>query len=200
MCVTTCKGNIGCFCALLNLCDLYLQVVVHRVLLNLLVELGSCHFLVEQRELQVIEHYTLIIKGLNFILVCTDIYGAAKMILISFVDRFRLFLIGRCGRKDFSLSAFLCNFGSADLLLFKPLRIEFLFFLVQVSIHFDKLRDTLFNLIPIQQEFYFFAIDFFSELYSFSIVQLVNARSNDNRVRAAPSVLIFQELYIFLFG
>ena len=88
MCVTTCKGNIGCFCALLNLCDLYLQVVVHRVLLNLLVELGSCHFLVEQRELQVIEHYTLIIKGLNFILVCTDIYGAAKMILITL---FRLF-------------------------------------------------------------------------------------------------------------
>ena len=93
MCVTTCKGNIGCFCALLNLCDLYLQVVVHRIFLNLLVKLGSCHFLVEQRILQVIEHHTLIVKGLNFILICTDINGAAKMILITFFRLVRRYFL-----------------------------------------------------------------------------------------------------------
>ena len=134
------------------------QVVVHRVFLHLSVELCTAHFLIEQRELCIIEHYPVIVKGQNFILVCTEINGVAEMIFISFVARFRFFLFGWCSRKDFSLSAFLCGFGSANFVLLKPRRIEFLFLRIEVSIHFDKLRDTLFNLIPIQKHFDFFAV------------------------------------------
>ena len=172
-------------------------MVVHRVFLNLLVELGSCHFLIEQRELRIIEHYPVIVKGQNFILVCTEINGVAKMIFISFVARFRLFLFGWCSRKDFSLSAFLCGFGSANFVLLKPRRIEFLFFRVQVSIHFDKLRNALFNLIPIQKHFDFFAVYILRDFDAFAVVLLVNARSGDNGVRTAPTVFIFQEIHIF---
>ena len=74
-----------------NILDL--QVVVHRVFLHLLVELCTVHFLIEQRELRIIEHYPVIVKGQNFILVCTDIYGVAEMIFITvFV------LVGCCFR------------------------------------------------------------------------------------------------------
>ena len=69
----------------------YLQMVIQRVLLHLAVELSSRHFLVEKRKLRIIKHHTLVIKGENFILVCAEINGAAKVVFISLVLRLCLF-------------------------------------------------------------------------------------------------------------
>ena len=68
---------------------------------SILTDLNLIIILVKQRELRIIEHYPVIVKGQNFILVCTDIYGVAKMIFISFVSRFRLFLFGWCSRNNY---------------------------------------------------------------------------------------------------
>ena len=111
-----------------------LQMVIQRVLLHLAVELSSRHFLVEKRKLRIIEHYTLIIKGQDFILVCAEIDGAAEVVLISLI--FRLCLFGRCGRQDFSLPAFLGKLCSAFLLPLQPFRILCLFLGVQVTVEF----------------------------------------------------------------
>ena len=68
-----------------------LQMVIQRVFLHLAVELSSRHFLVEKRKLRIIKHHTLVIKGENFILVCAEIDGAAKVVFISLVLRLCLF-------------------------------------------------------------------------------------------------------------
>ena len=93
-----------------------LQMVIQWVLLHLAVEFSSRHFLVEKRKLRIIEHYTLIIKGQDFILVCAEIDGAAEMVFVSLV--FRLRLSGRCGRQDFSVPSFL---GKCYTAFFLPL-------------------------------------------------------------------------------
>ena len=85
-------------------------------------------------------------------------------------------------------------------MLLKPRRIEFLFLRVQVSIHFDKLRNALFNLIPIQKHFDFFAVYILRDFDAFAIVHFINARSGNDGVRTAPTVFIFQEIHIFFLG
>ena len=174
----------------------YLQVVVHRVFLHLTVELGSRHFLVEKRKLCIIEQYTLIIKGQNFILVCAEIDGAAEMVLISLV--FRLCLFGWCGRQDFSVSSFHGKCCTAFLLPLQPLRVLCLFLGVQVTVEFYQLGNTLLHLTPFQVDMRFVASDAFRNTDTLTVVLLINTGSDDYGISTAPAVFIFQKVGIFL--
>ena len=166
-----------------------LQMVIQRVLLHLAVELSSCHFLVEKRKLRIIEHYTLIIKGQDFILVCAEIDGAAEMVLVSLVFRLRLF--GRCGRQDFSVSSFLGKCCTAFLLLLQPLRVLCLFLGVQVTVEFYQLGNALLYLTPFQVDMRFIASDAFRNTDTLAVVLLINTGSDDYGISTAPAVFIF---------
>ena len=173
-----------------------LQMVIQRVLLHLTVELSSRHFLVEKRKLRIIEHYTLIIKGQDFILVCTEIDGAAKMVFISLI--FRLCLFGRCGRQDFSVPSFLGKCCTAFLLPLQPLRVLCLFLGVQVTVEFYQLANTLLHLTPFQVDMGFIASDAFRNTDTLTVVLLINIGSDNSRIDSAPAVFIFQKVGIFL--
>ena len=173
-----------------------LQMVIQRVLLHLAVELCSRHFLVEKRKLRIIEHYTLIIKGQDFILVCAEIDGAAEVVLISLI--FRLCLFGRCGRQDFSLPAFLGKLCSAFLLPLQPFRILCLFLGVQVTVEFYQLGNALLYLTPFQVDMRFIASDAFRNTDTFAVVLLINIGSDNSRIDSAPAVFIFQKICVFL--
>ena len=173
-----------------------LQMVIQRVLLHLAVELSSRHFLVEKRKLRIIEHYTLIIKGQDFILVCAEIDGAAEVVLISLI--FRLCLFGRCGRQDFSLPAFLGKLCSAFLLPLQPFRILCLFLGVQVTVEFYQLGNTLLHLTPFQVDMRFIASDAFRNMDALAVVLFINIGSDDYGISTAPAVFIFQKICVFL--
>ena len=173
-----------------------LQMVIQRVLLHLAVELSSRHFLVEKRKLRIIEHYTLIIKGQDFILVCAEIDGAAEMVFISLIFRLRLF--GRCGRQDFSVPAFLGKLCSALFLPLQPLRVLCLFLGVQVTVEFYQLGNTLLHLTPFQVDMGFIASDAFRNTDTLTVVLLINTGSDDYGISTAPAVFIFQKVGIFL--
>ena len=173
-----------------------LQMVIQRVLLHLTVELSSRHFLVEKRKLRIIEHYTLIIKGQDFILVCAEIDGAAEMVFISLIFRLRLF--GRCGRQDFSVPSFLGKCCTAFLLPLQPLRVLCLFLGVQVTVEFYQLGNTLLHLTPFQVDMRFIASDAFRNTDTFTVVLLINIGSDNSRIDSAPAVFIFQKVGIFL--
>ena len=173
-----------------------LQMVIQRVLLHLAVEFSSRHFLVEKRKLRIIEHYTLIIKGQDFILVCAEIDGAAEMVLISLI--FRLCLFGRCGRQDFSVPSFLGKFCTAFLLPLQPLRVLCLFLGVQVTVEFYQLGNTLLHLTPFQVDMRFIASDAFRNTDTLTVVLLINTGSDDYGISTAPAVFIFQKVGIFL--
>ena len=166
-----------------------LQMVIQRVLLHLAVELGSRHFLVEKRKLRVIEHHTLVIKGENFILVCAEIDGAAKVVLISLI--FRLCLFGRCGRQDFSVPAFLGKLCSAFFLPLQPFRILCLFLGVQVTVEFYQLGNTLFYLTPFQVNVRLIVSDSLRDADALTVVLLINACTDNYGIRAAPAVFLF---------
>ena len=173
-----------------------LQMVIQRVLLHLAVELSSRHFLVEKRELRIIEHYTLIIKGQDFMLVCAEIDGAAEMVFISLIFRLRLF--GRCGRPDFSVPAFLGKLCSALFLPLQPLRVLCLFLGVQVTVEFYQLGNTLLHLTPFQVDMGFIASDAFRNTDTLTVVLLINTGSDDYGISTAPAVFIFQKICVFL--
>ena len=173
-----------------------LQMVIQRVLLHLAVELSSRHFLVEKRKLRIIEHYTLIIKGQDFILVCAEIDGAAEVVLISLI--FRLCLFGRCGRQDFSLPAFLGKLCSAFFLPLQPFRILCLFLGVQVTVEFYQLGNTLLHLTPFQVEMRIIASDAFRNTDTLTVVLLINIGSDNSRIDAAPAIFIFKKICVFL--
>ena len=173
-----------------------LQMVIQRVLLHLAVELSSRHFLVEKRKLRIIEHYTLIIKGQDFILVCAEIDGAAEVVLISLI--FRLCLFGRCGRQDFSLPAFLGKLCSAFLLPLQPFRILCLFLGVQVTVEFYQLGNALLYLTPFQVDMRFIASDAFRNTDALAVVLFINSCAGDSGINAAPAVFIFQKICVFL--
>ena len=166
-----------------------LQMVIQRVLLHLAVELSSRHFLVEKRKLRIIEHYTLIIKGQDFILVCAEIDGAAEMVFISLIFRLRLF--GRCGRQDFSVPSFLGKCCTAFLLLLQPLRVLCLFLGVQVTVEFYQLGNTLLHLTPFQVDMRFITSDAFRNTDALAVVLLINIGSDDYGISTAPAVFIF---------
>ena len=166
-----------------------LQMVIQRVLLHLAVELCSRHFLVEKRKLRIIEHYTLIIKGQDFILVCAEIDGAAEMVFVSLVFRLRLF--GRCGRQDFSVSSFLGKCCTVFLLLLQPLRVLCLFLGVQVTVEFYQLGNALLYLTPFQVDMRFIASDAFRNTDTLAVVLLINTGSDDYGISTAPAVFIF---------
>ena len=174
----------------------YLQMVIQRVLLHLAVELSSRHFLVEKRKLRIIEHYTLIIKGQDFILVCAEIDGAAEVVLISLI--FRLCLFGRCGRQDFSVPAFLGKLCSAFFLPLQPLRVLCLFLGVQVTVKFYQLGNTLLHLTPFQVDMRFIASDAFRNTDTLTVVLFINTGSDDYGISTAPAVFVFQKVGIFL--
>ena len=173
-----------------------LQMVVQRVLLHLAVELSSRHFLVEKRKLCIIEQYTLIIKGQDFILVCAEIDGAAEMVLISLV--FRLCLFGWCGRQDFSVSSFHGKCCTAFLLPLQPLRVLCLFLGVQVTVEFYQFGNTLLHLTPFQVDMRFVASDASRNTDTLTVVLLINTGSDDYGISTAPAVFIFQKVGIFL--
>ena len=166
-----------------------LQMVIQWVLLHLAVEFSSRHFLVEKRKLRIIEHYTLIIKGQDFILVCAEIDGAAEMVFVSLVFRLRLF--GRCGRQDFSVPSFLGKCCTAFLLLLQPFRILCLFLGVQVTVEFYQLGNALLYLTPFQVDMRFIASDAFRNTDAFAVVLLINIGSDNSRIDSAPAVFIF---------
>ena len=167
----------------------YLQVVIHRIFLHLTVELGSFHLFVEKRELSIIEHHTLIIKGQDFILVCAEIDGAAEVVLISLI--FRLFLFGRCGRQDFSVPSFLGKCCMAFHLPLQPLRVLCLFLGVQVTVEFYQLGNTLLYLTPFQVDMRLIASDAFRNTDTLTVVLLINIGSDNSRIDSAPAVFIF---------
>ena len=167
----------------------YLQMVIQRVLLHLAVELSSRHFLVEKRKLRIIEHYTLIIKGQDFILVCAEIDGAAEVVLISLI--FRLCLFGRCGRQDFSVPAFLGKLCSAFFLPLQPRRILCLFLGVQVAVEPDQLGNTLLHLTPFQVDVGLITSDTLRNTDALTVVLLINAGSGDYGIGTAPAVFLF---------
>ena len=173
-----------------------LQMVIQRVLLHLAVERSSRHFLVEKRKLRIIEQYTLIIKGQDFILVCAEIDGAAEVVLISLI--FRLFLFGRCGRQDFSVPSFLGKCCTAFLLPLQPLRVLCLFLGGQVTVEFYQLGNTLLHLTPFQVDMRFIASDAFRNTDTLTVVLLINTGSDNSRIDSAPAVFIFQEICVFL--
>ena len=173
-----------------------LQMVIQRVLLHLAVERSSRHFLVEKRKLRIIEQYTLIIKGQDFILVCAEIDGAAEVVLISLI--FRLFLFGRCGRQDFSVPSFLGKCCTAFLLPLQPLRVLCLFLGGQVTVEFYQLGNTLLHLTPFQVDMRFIASDAFRNTDTLAVVLLINTGSDDYGISTAPAVFIFQKVGIFL--
>ena len=173
-----------------------LQMVIQWVLLHLAVEFSSRHFLVEKRKLRIIEHYTLIIKGQDFILVCAEIDGAAEMVFVSLVFRLRLF--GRCGRQDFSVSSFLGKCCTVFLLLLQPLRVLCLFLGVQVTVEFYQLGNALLYLTPFQVDMRFIASDAFRNTDTFAVVLLINIGSDDYGISTAPAVFIFQKICVFL--
>ena len=173
-----------------------LQMVIQRVLLHLAVELSSRHFLVEKRKLRIIEHYTLIIKGQDFILVCAEIDGAAEVVLISLI--FRLCLFGRCGRQDFSVPSFLGKLCTAFFLPLQPLRVLCLFLGVQVTVEFYQLGNTLLHLTPFQVDMGFIASDAFRNTDTLTVVLLINTGSDDYGISTAPAVFIFQKICVFL--
>ena len=166
-----------------------LQMVIQWVLLHLAVEFSSRHFLVEKRKLRIIEHYTLIIKGQDFILVCAEIDGAAEMVFISLIFRLRLF--GRCGRQDFSVPSFLGKCCTAFLLLLQPLRVLCLFLGVQVTVEFYQLCNTLLHLTPFQVDMRFITSDAFRNTDALAVVLLINIGSDDYGISTAPAVFIF---------
>ena len=166
-----------------------LQMVIQWVLLHLAVEFSSRHFLVEKRKLRIIEHYTLIIKGQDFILVCAEIDGAAEMVFISLIFRLRLF--GRCGRQDFSVPSFLGKCCTAFLLLLQPLRVLCLFLEVQVTVEFYQLGNTLLHLTPFQVDMRFITSDAFRNTDALAVVLLINIGSDDYGISTAPAVFIF---------
>ena len=166
-----------------------LQMVIQRVLLHLAVEFNSRHFLVENRKLRIIEHYTLIIKGQDFILVCAEIDGAAEVVLISLI--FRLCLFGRCGRQEFSVPAFLGKCCTAFLLPLQPLRVLCLFLGVQVTVEFYQLGNALLYLTPFQVDMRFIASDAFRNVDTLAVVLFVNSCAGDSGINAAPAVFIF---------
>ena len=166
-----------------------LQMVIQWVLLHLAVEFSSRHFLVEKRKLRIIEHYTLIIKGQDFILVCAEIDGAAEMVFISLIFRLRLF--GRCGRQDFSVPSFLGKCCTAFLLLLQPLRVLCLFLGVQVTVEFYQLGNTLLHLTPFQVDMRFITSDAFRNTDALAVVLLINIGSDDYGISTAPAVFIF---------
>ena len=171
----------------LFICDL--QMVIQWVLLHLAVEFSSRHFLVEKRKLRIIEHYTLIIKGQDFILVCAEIDGAAEMVFVSLVFRLRLF--GRCGRQDFSVPSFLGKCCTAFFLLFQPFGILRHLLGVQVAVEFYQLGNTLLHLTPFQVDMRFIASDAFRNTDTFAVVLLINIGSDNSRIDSAPAVFIF---------
>ena len=173
-----------------------LQMVIQWVLLHLAVEFSSRHFLVEKRKLRIIEHYTLIIKGQDFILVCAEIDGAAEMVFVSLVFRLRLF--GRCGRQDFSVSSFLGKCCTAFLLLLQPLRVLCLFLGVQVTVEFYQLGNALLYLTPFQVDMRFIASAAFRNTDTLTVVLLINACTDNYGISTAPAVFIFQKVGIFL--
>ena len=183
-------------CLFFGLFNSDLQMVIQRVLLHLAVELCSRHFLVEKRKLRIIEHHTLIIKGQDFILVCAEIDGAAKVVLISLI--FRLCLFGRCGRQDFSVPAFLGKCCTAFLLPLQPLRVLCLFLGVQVTVEFYQLGNTLLHLTPFQVNMRFIASDAFRNTDTLTVVLLINIGSDNYGISAAPTVFIFQKICVFL--
>ena len=173
-----------------------LQMVIQRVLLHLAVELSSRHFLVEKRKLRIIEHYTLIIKGQDFILVCAEIDGAAEMVLILLI--FRLCLFGRCGRQDFSVPSFLGKCCTAFILPLQPLRVLRLFLGVQVTVEFYQLANTLLHLTPFQVDMGFITSNAFRNTDTLTVVLFINTGSDDYGISTAPAVFIFQKVGIFL--
>ena len=173
-----------------------LQMVIQRVLLHLAVEFSSRHFLVEKRKLRIIEHYTLIIKGQDFILVCAEIDGAAEVVLISLI--FRLCLFGRCGRQDFSVPAFLGKLCTAFFLPLQPRRVLRLFLRIKVAVEFYQLGNTLLHLTPFQVDMGFITSDAFRNTDALTVVLLINIGSDDYGISTAPAVFIFQEICVFL--
>ena len=129
-------------------------MVIHRIFSNLTVKFITSHFLVEQRNVKIIKHYTVFIEGEYLILICTNIDHIAKMVFVFCFTRFFCNLFIRSSRKNFSVPFSFFYFSSFDFLFFKPFRILFFFFCIQVSIHTDKFANTSSNLIPIQQNFW----------------------------------------------
>ena len=176
-------------------------MVVHWVLTHFTVKFFPRKLFVEQRHIEVIEHYTVFIKGKYLILRSTDIYAVSEMILIlcyRFLCRFLRF--GRGGREYLTVSLLFFNLGSAFFLLFKPLRIFLLFLWVQVSAYSDKFSDTLFNLRPRKSNVGIVFTDTLCNRDTFSVVVFVNTRTDNYRIRATPTVFVFQKVGIFLCG
>ena len=175
-----------------------LQMVIQRVFLHLAVELGSRHFLVEKRKLRIIEHHTLVIKGENFILVCAEIDGAAKVVFISLV--LRLCLFSRCSGQDFSVPAFLGKCCTAFLLPLQPLRVLRLFLGVQVTVEFYQLGNTLLHLTPFQVNVGLIVSDSLRDADTLTVVLLINACTDNYGISAAPAVFLFKKVGVFLCG
>ena len=171
-------------------------MVIQRVLLHLAVELSSRHFLVEKRKLRIIEHYTLVIKGQDFIFVCAEIDGAAEMVLILLI--FCLCLFGRCGRQDFSVPAFLGKCCTAFLLPLQPRRILRLFLRIKVAVKFYQIGNTLFHLTPFQVNVGLIVSDSFRDADTLAVVLLINIGSDNSRIDAAPAIFIFKKICVFL--
>ena len=136
----------------------FLQVVVHRIFPYPAVKLIPFQFLLEQRILHIVKNDTLIIKGKDFIFVSAHIHCIAEMIGILRLllrlafSRLRRFQFGWSRVEDFTVFLFFGKFGSAFLLLFKPLRVNLFFLWIEITVEAYQFGNPLLYLIPIQPD------------------------------------------------
>ena len=136
----------------------FLQVVIHRIFPYPAVKLIPFQFLLEQRILHIVKNDTLIIKGKDFIFVSAHIHCIAEMIGILRLllrlafSRLHRFLLGRSRGEDFTVFLFFGKFGSAFLLLFKPLRVNLFFLWIEITVEAYQFGNPLLYLIPIQPD------------------------------------------------
>ena len=182
----------------------YLQVVVQRIFPHPAVKFRPVHFFVEQRELRVKEPYLFIIKCKDFVFVSAHIHRIAEMIgilrlllRIAF-SHLRRFLFRRSRGEDFTASLFFGKFGSAFLLLFKPLRVNLFLLWIEITIKVYQFLYPLLDLIPIQPDMRLVITDTLCNQNTFPIVLLINACANYNGISAAPTVFLFQKIGVFL--
>ena len=173
-------------------------MVVERIFLHLPFKVCPRLFLLKKGKLRVIEQNPVTGKGQDFILVSTEVDFIAQMIFIV-RRRFRLRLSfgWRCV-QHFTNSLVFPLLLSAFLLLLKPCRVQLHFFRIQVSVHANQLGDPFFNLIPFQRDTGVVFSKAPLQGNTLAIVLLINASAGDNRISAAPAILVFEEVSVFL--
>lgn len=173
-------------------------MVVKGVLLHLSLKIGSCLLSLEQGKLGVIKQNPVTSQRQDFKLISAEVNLVAQMVLVvsSFI---RLLCRWRCV-QNLTNGLTLLLLLPAFFLLGKPRRVKLHFLGVQVSIHADQLGYTLFDLIPVQGNAGIVLPEASLQGDSLAIVLLVNSSTNYDGIGAAPTVLIFEKIDIFLCG